>query len=130
MATQISNPYVIVNSVQFAIVPNSLKYKDGLGEQKMKAASAGGNQVEIVYAEDVETNIGMVSFELFATPENIAAARAWKVLKNENLVQVLANTLEGSLTRSFQQAALLSDVENALGSDTTISIEFKSNPAI
>jgi hypothetical protein len=130
MGVQVSDAAVQVNNNVVAIVPNSLVYDEGLGEQTIKAASAGGGQVEQIFSNNIESNFSMVRFDVYATVEMIALARQWKVAQNGNLVQIQGRTSEGNVSRSFTQAALLSNYEVALGSDTTITLEFKSNPAI
>ena len=130
MGVQVADAAVQVNNNTVAIIPNTLAYTEGKGEQTIRAASAGGGQVEQIYANNVESNFSMVKFELPATVENIELAREWKSNANANLVQLAGSTPEGRVTRTFSQAALLSDYEVPLGSDTNISIEFKSNPAI
>lgn len=130
MATQVTDALVTVNNDPVAIKPNSLSFTEGLGEQSIRAASAGGGQVEQVYANDIESNFSQVKFEMPATVENIARAREWKSNRNQNLVQITGRTPEGRVTRSFSQAAILNDYEVPLGTDTDIPMEFKSNPAI
>ena len=130
MSTQLSNPIVMVNNVQVAVMPNSVKFTEGLGEQSIRAASTGGNQTEQVFSENIESNFSTITFEMPSTIDNIANARAWKIAKNANVVQIMGTTPEGDFTRTFTQAALLTDVEISLGSDTNIPLEFKSNPAI
>lgn len=130
MSTRLSNPTVMVNNVQVAVKPNSVVYDDGLGEQKMTAASTGGGGVEIVYSDDIESNLGMVKFEMPANVGNADLVRSWKVAKNTNLVQIMGGTSEGNLTRTFQNAAILNRVEVPLGSDADIPVEFSSDPAI
>lgn len=130
MAVQLANALVTVNNDPVAIIPNSLVFTEGLGEQSIRAASAGGGQVEQIYSDNIESNFSMVNFDIPATVENIARARAWKTNRNQNVVQIMGSTPEGNVTRTFTQAALLNDYEVALGTDTNVSIEFKSNPAI
>jgi len=130
MGVQVADAAVQVNNNTVAIIPNTLAYTEGKGEQTIRAASAGGGQVEQIYANNVESNFSMVKFELPATVENIELAREWKSNANANLVQIAGSTPEGRVTRTFSQAALLGDYEVPLGSDTNIAIEFKSNPAI
>lgn len=130
MGVQVADAAVQVNNNTVSIIPNTLAFTEGLGEQTIRAASAGGGQVEQVYANNIESNFSMVKFELPATAENIALAREWKTALNQNTVQIAGRTVEGRVTRTFTQAALLSDYEVALGSDTNIAIEFKANPAI
>lgn len=130
MGVQVSNAAVTVNNNVIAIVPNSLAYTEGFGEQTVRAASAGGGQVEQIFSSNIETSFSMVKFDLPATVENIALAREWKAAANQNLVQIAGRTVDGNVTRTFTQAALLTDYEVALGSDTNISVEFNANPAI
>lgn len=129
MPTQLADITVTVNNAPIGINPNSFKYTEGLGEQKVRSASFGGGAVEQIFSNDIENNFSMVSFELPATIGNIALLRSWKVNRNQNLIQAVGQTPEGALTRVFTQAAILNDYEVELGSETNISVEFKSNPA-
>ena len=130
MSTQLADALVLINNDPVAIIPNTLTFTEGLGEQTIRAASLGGGQVEQVYANNIESNFSTVKFEIPATVENIAAARSWKTNKNQNVVQIVGSTPEGSITRTFTQAAILNDYEIGLGSDTNVPMEFKSNPAV
>ncbi len=130
MSVQLADALVTVNNNPIAIIPNSLKYTEGLGEQIIRAASVGGGQVEQIYANNIETNFASVMFDMPATVDNIAQAREWKTNRNANLVQIAGSTPEGRVTRSFTQAAILNDYEVALGSETNITVEFKANQAI
>jgi len=126
MANALSNPVVTINNVVLAIVPNSVTYTEGLGEQTMRTQSAGGGSVEQVYSNNVETNQSMFKCQLFNTAENIDNIRIWKTNNNANAITL---TGEG-LTRSFSSMALTNNYEVNLGSDTAIDIEFIGNPAI
>lgn len=127
----LSDPSVVVNNEPIAIVPNSVKYTEGAGEQKMRAASTGGGNATQVYSDDVETNFSMVAFAIFNTPEFINLARTWKKNRNQNVVVISGKTANGDkLRRTFNQAAILNDYEVNLGSDTTVELEFQSNPAV
>ena len=130
MAVQLANALVTVNNNPVAIIPNSLRFTEGLGEQTIRAASTGGGQTEQIFAENIESNFSDVMFEMPATVENIANARAWKTNKNQNVVQIMGSTPEGNVTRTFTQAAILNNYEVALGSETNIAVEFKANPAV
>ena len=122
----LSNPTVIINNTAVAIVPNTFGYTEGFGEQELKVQSAGGGSVQTVLSNNVETNLSMVKFEMRNTAENIDLIRTWKSNSNANAITV---TGEG-LNRAFNNAALTNDYEVNLGSDTTISIEFKSDAAV
>ncbi len=130
MGVQVANPLVTVNNDPVAVTPNSVMYTEGLGEQTMRAASLGGGQVEPIYSRNIEQNFGSVSFEMPATMANIAKARQWKANENQNVVNVTGSTVDGTLARAFQQAAILNNYEVALGSETNIPIEFKSIQAV
>lgn len=127
---QLADAAVVVNNEAVAIMPNTLMFKEGLGEQNVRAASVGSGKVEQVYARNVETSVGAVKFELPTTPENIKLARAWKANQNQNVVQVAGSTPEGEVTRTFTGAALVTDYEVNVGSETSIEVEFHTNPAI
>lgn len=130
MAEQLSNAAVVVNNVPVAIAPNTLTFTEGLGEQNVRAASSGGNATEQVFSDNVEMRYSTIKFELPPTIENIDAVRTWKINKNQNLIQVSGRTADGTLTRTFSQAALLSDYEVPLTSDGNITLEFRANPAV
>lgn len=130
MSVQLANALVTVNNNPVAIIPNSLTYTEGLGEQTIRAASTGGEGVEQIFANNIESNFSSVSFDMASTVDNINNAREWKINRNQNVVQVMGSTPEGTITRTFTQAAILNDYEVALGSETNITAEFKSNPAI
>lgn len=130
MSTQLANATVTINNDIIAIIPNSLKFTEGLGEQTIRAASLGGGQVEQIFSDDIESNFSSIMFDIAATTPNIAKARGWKTNKNQNVVTIQGTTPEGNLTRTFTQAAILNDYEVGLGSETNIPIEFKSNPAV
>ncbi len=130
MAEQLTNPIVMVNNVIVPVTPNSVMYTEGLGEQSIRAASSGGGQTEQIYSKNVETEFSTIKFDMAAIIDNIKNARAWKKNGNANVISITGTTAEGNLSRTFTQAALLSDVEVALGTDTDLSLEFKSNPAI
>lgn len=127
--TQISDASVIVNNVGVNIVPNSLSFTEGYGEQAVLVQSAGGGVLEQVYSNDVETNLAMVKFSLRSTVANIALAREWKTNANKNVIAVTATVLEGSLTRTFNNAALTGDYEVSLSADGVIEVEFKADKA-
>ena len=130
MATQVADALVLVNDDPVPVTPNSVMYTEGLGEQTVRAASVGGGQVEQIYSNNIETNFASVTFEMPAIIDNINRAREWKANRNENLVQILAQTPDGILTKTFSEASILNNYEVGLGAETNITIEFKSNPAI
>ena len=127
---QLTDAAVLVNNEVVGIMPNSLTYTEGLGEQSIRSVSIGEGKTEQIYARDLETAIAMVKFEIPTTPENIALAREWKGNENQNVVQIAGRTAEGQVTRTFSGAALLSDYEVPIGTETSIELEFKGNVSI
>lgn len=130
MSEQLSNAQVLVNNDVVAIIPNTLTFTEGLGEQSIRAASSGGAQSEQVFSDNIEMRYSTVKFEIPPTVENISKAREWKINKNQNLVQIAGRTADGTVTRTFSQAALLTDYEVPLTSDGNITLEWRANPAI
>lgn len=131
MSIALADASVEINNSPVAIVPNSITYTEGKGEQTMRSASSGGGSVEQVFSNNIEMNFSMVKFQLFNDIDSIEDARKWKTARNQNTVSISGKTPDGKkITRTFKQAAILNDYEVNLGSDTTIEIEFKSNPAV
>ena|SRR3990167_9522761 len=126
MAIALANPTVLINNLSVSIVPNSFTYTEGRGEQTVRVQSAGGGSVQSVLSNNVETNLSTVKFDVFPTAENIALILGWKDNGNENVIGATG----AGLTRSFTNATLTNDYEVALGSDTKISLEFKTNAAV
>ena len=127
----IANPQVTVNNEPWVIVPNTVAYTEGKGEQNVRAGSVGGGQVVQVVTENVESNFSMLKFEIYPDPDYIALARQVKSNRNQNVITVTGTNAEGkTLRRTFNQAIITNDYEVALGSDTTIPLEFKSQAAV
>ena len=122
----ISTPSIIVNDVLYPIVPNTFKFTEGFGEYKMRGSSVGSGQTEVVFSENAEEKMSKISFEMYPTAENIKTIREWKAAQNDNLIQAVSDELD----RSFKNAALVSDYEVNTGADTTIALEFVSDPAV
>ena len=130
MPIQLSDATVLVNDEVVMIVPNSLKFTEGFGEQSIRAASVGGGAVEQIYSRDVETALSKIMFDIHTTPANVKLQRSWKAKANANVVQIAGSTTEGDVTRTFTQAAMTGDPEIEIGTEGVINIEFMSNAAI
>lgn len=127
---QLTDATVLVNNEAVGIIPNSLVFNEGLGEQNVRAVSIGDGKTETVYGKNLETNFGMVKFELPTTPETIELARGWKTNGNENVVQIAGRTPEGDVTRTFSSAALVNNYDVAVGSEGNLELEFHGNSPI
>lgn len=127
---QLTDATVLVNNEAIAIIPNTLKYTEGFGEQTVRAMSVGGGSVEPIYSNNVEDNLSDCMFEIPTTSEGIAQAKDWKTRTNTNVVQIAGSTPQGQVTRTVTQAALTNNYEVGIGSETSIPLEFKGNAAI
>lgn len=127
---QLTDATVIVNNEAIAILPNTLTFDEGEGEQIVRAASIGGGKAETIYSQDIESKVGMVKFELPTTPENIELARSWKKNQNRNVVTIAGSTPEGDVTRTFTQSAVTNNYEVNVGSETSIEIVLHGNSPI
>lgn len=123
MALQNSDPTVIVNGNALYITPNSLEVDDGLGEQKVLVQSAGNGVLDTVYANDVETNLGMVKFSLRNTDANQQIARQLKANSNQNVITIPSNT-SGGINRTYTQMAMTNNYKVPFSPDGVIEVEF------
>ncbi len=128
---KISNPSLVMNNLSIAIVANSFSYTEGLGEQDVVVQSAGGGSIQTVFTDNVEMRYSSFKFDMQNTQENIDLIRTWKINENTNgMTGTAPGTANGGWSRTFNSVVLTSDYEVNLGSDTVISLEFKSDAAI
>lgn len=125
-STALANPTLIINNLGVAIVPNSTTYTDGFGEQNQRAQSGGGGNVEVVFSNNVETNVSKVNFSVYPTAENLDLLRSFKARENRNAI----NITSGDFSRTINSAALINDYEANLGADTTVDVEFVGQKAV
>jgi hypothetical protein len=130
MPIQLSDATVLANNEAVGIVPNSLTYTEGFGEQQVRVAALGGGKTEQIYAQDVEGNMSTLKFELPTTVENIKLARKWKANQNQNVFTIAGSTSDGDMTKTFTQAAVTNDYEVAIGTEGSIEIEIMANAAV
>ena len=124
---QLSNVSVLVNDQVIPIVANSLKFSEGKGEQTVRVASLGGDAVEQVYAQDLESAFGKVMFEMHTTIDNVNSQRQWQSNQNRNVVALAAGTDDGNFNRVYTQCAMVNDPEIEIGNEGMISVEFSGN---
>lgn len=130
MAIAIANPSVRINDETISIVPNSLTVVQGLGETKVRAASAGGNSIETVHTSDAESKISSVKFDVYNTPEVLSKIPAWKNAIGSNTVQVVGNLPNGAaFSVAMANVSLTNDPEMELSADGKTSLEFMGDPA-
>lgn len=127
----IANPQVTVNNEPWVVVPNSVSYTEGKGEQNFRAGSVGGGQVVPVITNNVDTNFSNFKLSIYPDPEYINRARQVKVNGSRNVVSISGTNADGkTLRRTFNQAIITNDYEIPLGADTVIELEFKSQAAV
>lgn len=122
----LSNLTLFVNNINIFYKPNSLTYKEGLGEQKVRTHTGGGGKTETVFTVDAESKFSTVKFALFPESRSQELIRIWHGLGNANVITISG---EG-FTRTFAYMALVTDPEIALGADTSYELEFHGEPAI
>jgi hypothetical protein len=130
MAIQVTNATVLANNEPVGIIPNSLKFTEGKGEQRIRPVSVGDGRVEQVFTNDLETNFAKLMFTMPTTIDSIKLARQWKSNGNQNVFQIAGSTPDGEITRSFTQAAVINDYEVNIGVEGDIEIEIQSNETI
>lgn len=131
MGTQIADAVVTVNNDAVGIVPNTLTFNEGLGEQKILPVSDGGGKVSQVFANDLETNFASVNFSVRTTAENINKCRGWKNGGNTNVVIIAGEDADGNdFIRTFTQASLSGNYTVQIQTEGTIELEFQSNAAV
>lgn len=130
MGTQIADAVVTVNNDTIGIVPNSLLFSEGFGEQMILPVSDGGGKVSQVFANNLETNFARVAFTVRTTAENIERVRGWKIAGNTNVIIIAGEDADGNdFIRTFTQAAFTGDYDVMIQAEGVIDIEFKSNAA-
>ena len=128
MSSQLNDITILVNNTAVAYTADSLSWKDGLGDYSIRNAVVGGGQTEQVFSQDLSSKKGMVKFSMPSTVENEGNKRAWKVLKNGNVIELIGPSGSG-FSKVFTQGAIIGDPETNASTDGDIEIEFESNPS-
>ncbi len=126
MTAIITNPALVINNVPITYIPNTLKYKEGIGDVTVKTQTAGGRSIDIITSYDITTARSMVSFDMASTLVNVEQARQWKIRSTTGQFNAIRLTDAQGFSRSFRQATMTSDPEVGLGNDGTLSISFEA----
>lgn len=130
MPIQIADAVVTVNNDAIGIVPNSLSFNEGFGEQRILPVSDGGGKVSQVFVNDLETNFAKVMFSVRTTAKNVEKVRVWKTAGNTNVIVIAAEDADGNdFIRTFTQASLTENYDVNIQADGTIELSFASNKA-
>lgn len=124
MARTLSNPTIEVNDEIIAIVPNSLSFKEGIGDKNVRSQSAGGNSVDPVITENAETKIGMCKFKLYNTAVSLALATDWT-----NRFGSSIRIYEQDFNISFRDMVVTTEPERLIGADGDLEIEWMGRPS-
>lgn len=128
MSVQINDPVVEVNNDVVGVVPNSVSYDEGLGEQQIKPVSEGGGRSSQVFANDIESNYAMVRISVRPTIANIELVKSWKLNRNNNTISISADDGQGNdMQRVFTRATLAQNYDVPLTTDGDISLEFQAD---
>lgn len=128
MGIQENNLVLEINDIQYAYVPNTLKYNDGKGMVSVNVNAAGGGQTVVTQSVDLENAKGMVSFEFRMTSDNDKATRSFFSNIGGNSIR-LSNNGTG-FTKSFSGMSLTEDPVRELSADGTFELMFEGNQAI
>lgn len=128
MARGISTPALEINNNTLAIVPNTLLYTEGFGEDTVSVASAGGGSSELITFENAEMFKGKVNFEVFTTKRNIDFLRAIKAQPGSNVVSFTDDRT--GFARTITNATIINDYEVNLSSEGKIAIEIEGSRPI
>jgi len=121
---QISDPSVVVNDITVNVVPNSVSYKSGKGEQSVKVQSAGNGLVSVVTSTNVETKKGMIKFSVYSTEQAIALKELWQSNGGGNVIEL------GSVNLTMSQGTMVNDPEITLSDDGKVELEFQGAPLV
>lgn len=122
------DPTVIVDNLVLGVVPNSVQFTEGMGEQKVFVATAGGGSVQQIVADDVTGKQSHLKVHVFPTFENIKNIRAIKANMNGHVVTL--SDAASDFHRTITAAVLVNNYEVKLGTDDVIELEFIGNPSV
>lgn len=121
----LANLELQIDNVTFKTVPGSIKFKDGLGETTVSTA-AGGTVATPVIGLNLEEAVGMISFELPVTQDNVENMRAIKIIPGVHTVRLTdPNT---TFSRVMTEGTITNEMEINIGHDANFEVEMKGNP--
>ena len=127
---QLSDAVFTANDEVVVYAAGTLKFKEGFGDQTMRAGSAGGGKVGPIPTNDLSTAFGSITVELPTTPNNVALVRGWQAAGSLNVFTIEGSNASGNFTRTFQKGTVTADPDVAIGPDGNISVEIQSQQAI
>lgn len=122
----LSTPLLVINNVTVAYLPNTLSFTEGIPEKKLRAQTAGGGSVQMVYTTNVETQFSNVKFSLTTTADHIQAIKDWENHDFDNAISLT----DAGLTRYGSNAGIINKPDISTGVDGKIDIEFQCDPLV
>lgn len=124
----LTDPTVLANGNAIYVLPNSVKYDDGLGQPNVRTASVGSGKVELIISENVEEKMSTISFDMPNTLEAIELEKAWKRNPGAIVFEVSAKIDGKAFNRAFTSAVITNKADKELSSDGKISVEASADP--
>ena len=124
---QLSTPKVLVDGVEWPIVPNSATIRIP-GDMKVRAMSVGGGSTQVVAGLNAESLIGHVAFHVAATGLNADRVRALKEKMRKGVGSTVL-LVEDGIQFPHQNMFLSKDTEIKLSSDGNIDLAFEGDAA-
>lgn len=122
----LSNPTVVVNDDTISILPNSLSYKEGQGDAKVRPLSAGGDAIEVVVTSDAETKASMVKFKVSNSDTHLGQVNEWLLARSDGGVTITLS--EGDISIPFTGMIMTTEPERSVGADGEVEVEFMGPP--
>ena len=127
---QVSDAVVKVNNDQWGVVPDTIKFDEGLGEQSVLVVSDGAGQVSLVHSDDPATKIGKIEFELRTTLTDMDRAKKAKLKPGKNTVQLQLIGGDGTTRNiNWPRQTMTAPLEHEIGPEKTIKIGFMGGQA-
>lgn len=131
MSQQIVEAELNASGITLPVVPNSIEYNPGTGEQSVRVASSGNGSVSQVFSNNVEMNKGVVKARMYGDPASITTVETLKSLRN-NITLTLSQKLDNGklFTKTFNNMALINNYTVQLQADGEIDLEFEGGQAV
>lgn len=123
----LSNPSIIINGETMEIIPNSLTYKGGRLETKVRAVTSGV-KTQTVHSENAETAISEVKFKVATTNIVDEEIDDFKSLIASNEISFYQLIQGEIVTRQFSGMSLINDPELGVSSDGSVELIFQGDP--
>lgn len=118
-------PLLSVNNIGWFIKPNSLSFKSGIGDRKVRTASAGGT-LQTYVTEDIETQRGYLKCIVYTDVEAIRNIETAQLNFDTNAISWQEHGESGSMTN----ATITNDPEINTGVDGETEIMFEGDPFV